>query len=380
MKRMIVKNLGQIASADVEFGDLTFLVGQQASGKSIFLQQLKLALDKHDIYSTIKRAGFLWSKDAGEMAQVYFGEGMQGLFNADTSVVIDDKTFVITDPKRGRGKVVERAFYIPAQRVLSTHNGWPRSFTDFEPRDPYVLKKFSEHLRLLMEAGLGSGKKSDSLFPQTGRMEKELRELINDSIYYGAKIQLDKSHPRRRLVLNINGISLPFMTWSAGQKEFSPMLLGLYWLMPVARISKKHNIEYVIIEEPEMGLHPRAIQSIMIVFFELVRRGYKLIVSTHSTTILELLWAWKVIARLPDSTNALLELFGLQPNTRLMNIFTALKEKSIETYYFERTRKGVVTKNISTLDPFSDDKAVSDWGGLTEFSTMAADIIAQYQQ
>ena len=46
------------------------------------------------------------------------------------------------------------------------------------------------------------------------------------------------------------------MVWSAGQREFVPLLLGMYWLMPPAKISPAQRLEWVVIEEPEMGLHP----------------------------------------------------------------------------------------------------------------------------
>jgi predicted ATP-dependent endonuclease of OLD family len=40
-----VLNAGQIKDAKIEFGDLTVLVGPQATGKSIFLQLFKLLID-----------------------------------------------------------------------------------------------------------------------------------------------------------------------------------------------------------------------------------------------------------------------------------------------------------------------------------------------
>ena len=45
MKRIKVTSLGQIPEADISFGDLTVFVGEQASGKSILLQLVKLVLD-----------------------------------------------------------------------------------------------------------------------------------------------------------------------------------------------------------------------------------------------------------------------------------------------------------------------------------------------
>ncbi|HRI68301.1 MAG TPA: hypothetical protein PK156_28925 [Polyangium sp.] len=38
MKRLRVTGFGPIRQADVKFGDLTVLVGPQASGKSLFVQ------------------------------------------------------------------------------------------------------------------------------------------------------------------------------------------------------------------------------------------------------------------------------------------------------------------------------------------------------
>jgi hypothetical protein len=49
------------------------------------------------------------------------------------------------------------------------------------------------------------------------------------------------------------------MASSAAQREFVPLLLGLYWLLPAAKIAKRDKIEWVLIEEVEMGLHPSAI-------------------------------------------------------------------------------------------------------------------------
>jgi len=49
-----LKHIGPIQEADIEFGDLTVPVCPQATGKSIFLQFLKLLLDTgpHIPYST----------------------------------------------------------------------------------------------------------------------------------------------------------------------------------------------------------------------------------------------------------------------------------------------------------------------------------------
>ena len=63
------------------------------------------------------------------------------------------------------------------------------------------------------------------------------------------------------------------MVWSAGQREVIPLLLGLYWLMPSTRISKRRDVEWAIIEELEMGLHPHAISAVLLMVLELLTRA-----------------------------------------------------------------------------------------------------------
>lgn len=66
MKKVKIKSLGPIKEADIAFGDLTLLVGPQASGKSIFLQMLKLIVDKNDIRNTVEQYNFIWGKTTEE--------------------------------------------------------------------------------------------------------------------------------------------------------------------------------------------------------------------------------------------------------------------------------------------------------------------------
>ena len=376
MKNLKLTSLGQIPEADITFGDLTVFVGEQASGKSILLQLMKLILDAGDITQTLKKHGFDWQKKTENFLSLYFGEGMETIWNKDETKVTVDKVDFTPRKALSRRKKSENLFLIPAHRVMTLKDGWPRAFTDYATSDPYVVKEFSEELRLLMEAGLGTGK--GPIFPQVGRMNKTLRDAIGKSIFGDAEIRLDRSGLRKRIVLDIAGTQLPFMTWSTGQREFAPLLLGLYWLMPSGKVQKKDNINWVIIEEPEMGLHPQAISALLLIFLELLRRGYKVIVSTHSSQILELIWAIRFIAKSKTAPTRLRQLLDLNANVYSKDLSeTILDEKTFKTYYFSRQESVVSVKDISTLDAEDPDEAVSDWGGLTLFSTKSADIVTR---
>lgn len=378
MKHLTVTSLGQIAKADISFGDMTVFVGEQASGKSILLQLVKLILDVGDITQTLKKHGYDWHDKTEDFLSLYFGEGMEGIWeNTTTKITVDNEVFDLDKAFSTKGrKKKERLFLIPAHRVMTLKDGWPRAFTDYAIGDPYVVKQFSEHLRQLLETSLGSDK--GDIFPQAGRMNKVIRDAIGESVFDGGKVILDRSGLRKRIVLKVAGNLLPFMVWSTGQREFVPLLMGLYQLMPPGGNGKKNNFNWVVIEEPEMGLHPKAISALLLIFLELLRRGYKVIVSTHSPQVLELIWAIQLIAKSKNAASRLRDLLNLKPNTFTYDLTdTIIHKKMFKTYYFPRQDSVVEVKDISKLDPEAPDAAVSDWGGLTLFSTQAADVVTE---
>jgi predicted ATPase len=375
MKRFKVQHVAQIIQGDVQFGDFNVFIGPQASGKSIFLQLIKLALDAGPVKSEIKKHGYTWENTKG-FIDLYMGEGMGGIIQKDSKISVDSKDFTFDELEKKRDRGKEEVFLIPAQRVVTIQDGWPRNFQNYQLLDPFVVKSFSESLRLLMEKGVGSGKES-LIFPQEGRMKKAFRDKLNQSIFYDAEIKLDKSNPKKRILLNVGNNSLPYMTWSAGQREFMPLLLGLYWLMPSSKISKREKIKWVIIEEPEMGLHPDAIQGLILTFLELISRGYKVIISTHSPLILEFCWTINRLKEEKGNPDLLFKLFDLKKHPTIRDLFeTIIKEKEFKTHFFERKKSGVEIKDISSLDPISEDQSVQEWGGLSSFSSRASELVS----
>ena len=377
MERIKVTSLGQIPEADISFGDLTVFVGEQASGKSILLQLLKLVLDADDITQTLKKHGFDWHGKPEHFLSIYFGEGMEKIWdNTLTKITVDDDTFELDKVlmKKGRKKA-ESLCLIPAHRAMTLKDGWPRAFTDYAIGDPYVVKRFSEDLRLLLE--MSSSSREDVIFPQTGRMNKTIRDAIGENIFRRARVKLDRSGFRKRIVLDVAGTHLPFMAWSTGQREFLPLLMGLYRSMPSGGTRKKNNLNWVVVEEPEMGLHPRAISALLIVFLELMRRGYKVIVSTHSAQVLELVWTIQYLVKARAKPVQLLKVLDLRSNHFSKPLAETIFEKTFKTYYFSRQDKIVNVKDISTLDAEDPDEAVSDFGGLTAFSTKTSEVVSE---
>lgn len=251
---------------------------------------------------------------------------------------------------------------------------------EFSENDPFVLRKFSDTLRLLIQNGLGD---SGVLYPLPNRLKSTIKRMYDKTIFHGGKVVLDEKGGQRKIAMNVENMHLPLMTWSAGQKEFMPLLMAFYCLSgPPQNVVNRKEYEYIILEEPEMGLHPLAIQTIILQMIEFIHAGYKVIVSTHSPVLLEFVWAYNYLKSIPEDkrVGALCEVFGMQSSKKYnLNFLNDIYEKDIKTYYFSRDTSGKVkAKDISSLDVYSEDVAINEWGGLTQFSSKANEVVSKY--
>ncbi len=384
MTKMKVENFGPIKSVDVGFGDLNILIGPQASGKSLFLELFKLVMDRNYVAETLGKYNYILSKtDAKPVLDYYFGEGLHALFSEDTTIEVSGKRFTVDDlllSSVSSEGATESVFYVPAQRILGIADGRPKNFMEFDGSAPFVLKNFSETLRVFIQGGLGN---PDVLFPMRDRLTAAVKDSIDESVFHGAKVVIDQSSGQRKMKLNVDDVSLPFMTWSAGQKEFMPLLLAMYCLSgPPTSVVNKENYKWVIIEEPEMGLHPRAIQTVILEIIELMQAGYRVIVSTHSPTLLEFAWVFESLRDVPEESfrSALCELFDIAKEGTAANVLAALKEKELKTYFFSSDGGGVTSADISSLDVADDNPLIAEWGGLSAFSGKASEVVGKYYQ
>lgn len=380
MDNFSIKHFGPIDEISIEFGDLTILVGPQASGKSVTLETLKLAIDRDSIIDTLDRYNYIIGHNVEKILNVYYGEGMSGIWKRDSKIEIDGEPFLHKSLPKKSDRKDETLFYIPAQRIMSISDGRPKNFMEFDSSSPYILRSFSETLRLFMQHGMGN---ANVLFPMKNRLKGFLRRSFDESIFHQAKIMMEERAGQKKMVLNIDSMSIPFMSWSAGQKEFMPLLLAFYCLSgPPSKVVKKEKYRYVVIEEPEMGLHPRAIISVILQILELIQAGgYKVIVSTHSPVFLEFAWAFNMLkSNSNNNYESLDEIFGVPDNSPVREMLRGLFEKSIRTYYFKRNNPNgkVVSCDITSLDATATDTVISEWGGLSEFSSRVSDVVSKY--
>lgn len=379
MKHIQIENFGPIRSLDIQLGDLTILLGPQASGKTLFLQMLKLLADKDHVVQNLERYNYVIDQQPDKILNYYFGDRLSSMWNKNTIVKVGEQTykkgFLIKEEKKN---AKEKLFYIPAQRILSISDGRPKNFMEYDISSPYILRNFSETLRVFFQNGMGS---EHMIFPLNNRLKGGMKKSFNDAIFHGGQVVIDEQSGQKKMRMKVGDTSLPFMTWSAGQKEFMPLLMAIYCLTgPLSKTINRNQYQYVVIEEPEMGLHPRAIQSVILQILEFIKLGFMVIVSTHSPVLLEFAWTFKILQQFPVEIRerALFELFEVAPTSNVSNIIKGVIGKDIRTYYFSHTKEGVKTSDISTLDVASEEIDEAEWGGLSQFASKASEVVSKY--
>jgi len=375
IEHVSLKNVGPISSANVEFGDLNIFVGPQATGKSIFLELLKLVIDFPAIQAEFRRFNIDWRGNSESFFELYFGDGMGSIWNDHSELSINGEKHSLVDYAKSarRRSKNEKFFFIPAQRVMSLRDGLTRPFTDYRFGDPFVLREFSEKLHQLVQNEFG---RDPTLFPKANRLNASLRDPLVKHIFGNFGLKVDPEKFQKQIVLSPpgGGKSLPYLVWSAGQREFVPLLLGLYWLIPGAKISRRGKLEWVVIEELEMGLHPDAISAVMGLIFELLSRGYRVCLSTHSPHVLDVAWALQFLKANGGMAKDVLDIIGLKSTPSTKKIAECAIKTKLKVHFFRRDGNVV---DISNLDPGSDSKDESGWGGLSGFSGHVGDVVGR---
>jgi hypothetical protein len=364
-------DFAQIAEAEIGLGDLTVLVGAQGTGKSLVLQWLKCALDGRQILKALQDAGHP-TADRQVTIDLVFGTGMGEAWCDGSSIVRLDGKEVIPEQLGRRGNGQAHLFYIPAHRSMLISDGWASPFQKLSSDVPVVARIFSQNLFDRFRAR-GEG----PLFPLPRLLKAEYRKQIDAAIFHGGTVGIeeDRQHAKR-LRLTHGATHLPFMTWTAGQREFAPLLLGLYHLLPQRKQNKHPDLDWVVIEEPEMGLHPQAVAVVLLLVLDLLWRGYRVAISTHSPDVLTAVWMLQRLKENRGRPQLVCEAFGVDPSQQMLRLARAAlkKEYRVHELAFGAGDK-VHAQDISRLDADSESDREAFWGGLTAFSSRFGDAV-----
>lgn len=366
-----IQNFAHVADANLTLGDLTVVVGPQGAGKSLALQWLKVALDGKQLVDALKASGHPTDRP-DVLIDLIFGSGMAPSWvEGETRVKFGRRTISLSGIGRiGNGG--ERLFFVPAHRSMLISDGWAAPFQKLNAETPAVARLFSQNL-----FDRFSGKASGTLFPVERRLKKEIRDKIDAAVFHGGRVGIEEDAQHAlRLRLVHGDMHLPFMTWTAGQREFTPLLLGLYHILPSTKVRKRSGTDWVVIEEPEMGLHPQAVTAVMLLVLDLLWRGYRVVMSTHSPHVLTLLWMMKRLQEHNARWQLVCQAFGVRDPKNMHLVAKAALQKDYRAHLMDLGEDGKVRAvDISTLDPDAADERIAGWGGLTEYSSHFGDAV-----
>jgi hypothetical protein len=240
------------------------------------------------------------------------------------------------------------------------------------------VRDFSEQLLELLTTKQAT--EGNVVFPQKRRLKKPFRDLVDEAVFHGGQLKLLSDGPRRQFKLVYPSAEIAYMAWTAGQREFIPLLLGIYHLVPLGAHRRTGAIEWIVIEEPEMGLHSNAIQAVMLLVLELMDRGYRVSISTHSPAIVEVLWALRQLKAEGGDPSRLRQLFGLEKaRWDVDEMARRVLEKEYRVYYLDYADPKVESArsmDISALDPDSPELGESSWGHLLSLSSRVNAVVA----
>lgn len=371
LQKLSIHNFAHLKHVDLTFGDLTVIVGPQGAGKSLALQWLKVAMDGKQLVDALRSAGHATDRP-GVLIDLIFGSGMAPAWReGQTEVTLGNKSISPKNAARlGDGE--EKLFFVPAHRSMLISDGWAAPFQKLSSDTPAVARLFSQNL-----FDRFSGKDAGTLFPVEKRLKRAIRKKIDEAVFHGGKVGIeeDGQHAQRLRLVHGN-MHLPFMTWTAGQREFTPLMLGLYHLLPSTQQRKRVGTDWVVLEEPEMGLHPQAVTAVMLLVLDLLWRGYKVVLSTHSPHVLTMLWMMRQLKEHHARWQLVCEAFGLTTSPATKSMAEEALKKDYRAHLLQFDARGKVTSlDISELDPDSEDDRIAGWGGLTEFSSRFGDAV-----
>jgi AAA domain, putative AbiEii toxin, Type IV TA system len=221
----------------------------------------------------------------------------------------------------------------------------------------------------------------ETIFPIPRKFPTNLRDRLNDTIFHGARVDADRKSAQSRLLLKTgkdSATQIPYMAWTAGQREFVPLLMALYRLLPSSASTKDSDIHTVVIEEPELGLHPKAVFALGHAVLHLMARGYRVAISSHSPLILDFAWTLRRLKYLYAQGHK-----NLKPWREALEISSTFAEKltatTVRTYYlgYDTSKNRVRGEDISQLRTNSDNPAEAAWGLMQEDAARMADIVSQ---
>ncbi len=303
-----------------EIAPLTVFVGPQGTGKSLFSQMLYFFQDSSYLFNKYRKA--LQPEEA--LRRVVEGMRVGDLNNRPLASFLGSKTVRLAYSREQHGKKLDRAFSInrdnkkirPLKPFTTEIEHWYAELADptqatllypsqsvFIPTErlyysrfiysdpamlghsalPVTMREFArvmtQSLSLAQEWSLEEGKQ-----PKEIEFIAQLaREALGGEPKYAT---MGRYAGRWQWQPTDSDVAIEIEMTSSGQMEAWPLVMVAQGLFGLPENERPH---FLHIEEPEAHLHPKAQVNLMKILAFLVKKGFRIVVTTHSLDVLYML-------------------------------------------------------------------------------------------
>lgn len=371
MEKLYIKNFKCFKNNEINLNQLTILAGANGFGKSSVIQALLLMRHTIEKFSTWTeedvKAGN-WTEEDEHIAL----NGAYDLALGTSSAIINQElqaseiNFKITDDNNTEKLSIafttdsfEDQLWLALKKIIRN----PDNLTPLTNREFYYLNAERVGPRVIQElkqtnflhVGTKGELTAQVIDHERGRLKVDPERCFPESkdinLYAQVNFWLDEILPGIKVSAHVNLESLTSrLLIENSLTRNNPVLatnigFGISYLLPIivsGLIAKKGS--YLIIENPEAHLHPRAQSKIGLFLSMIAKAGVKVVIETHSDHVINGVQIY--IAQNPDFCN-----------NATINFFTLDEEKESETRPQEKREVETVIRPI-TLNPKAE---LSDW-------------------
>ena len=308
-----LKNIGMIKEANVKIDGLTVIAGENDTGKSTVGKAL-FALLKGRTYAKYN------NQNLNTKVEWIFNQlsKRQLLRNNSYISFIDEYDFnknIVFDknyPKNeliGNQKFIE-AIFIESPIVFNLYETFSgiahaNSILDFKITFPYL----SWDLYLKLSQNSRTIKYSPQIL---NNLSEKIGKIIFGEFIHKREMSMDK------WIFHKNGYDYEIENIATGIKQF-----GI--LQAIIKQGYLSPDRILILDEPEVHLHPKWQLKMAEIIIQLVKQGIKILVTSHSPYMIEALKRYSEVEEIEEKTNFYLAENGyIEPQESLENIFEKL--------------------------------------------------------
>ena len=311
-----LENIGMIEEANVEINGLTVIAGENDTGKSTLSKILYCFIEAINLsqYNEIRQ------KHSSKLCDT-FNFYVEKIFNGkitdngsiEVPIVEEDEYIFLLEIKDNQCN----DFSTPPIEVLENLNYntimvetplvW--NFTDFF-RD---IAQIESQMRIELDYPYLMKDLNFKLHIKNASNGLDIKKEVTDLM--GGEFKKDEMG---KYYFNKNGQRIELVNTATGIKYF-----GIFQVLSQHNYLNKNTI--LILDEPEVHLHPKWQLEMAKIIVELVKNGVKIVVNSHSPYMLEALQRYSEVEKIEDKTNFYLAEDGIIDKVEESNALTLEK-------------------------------------------------------